>query len=148
MPVEYVKFKDIVSKAEKVFGYLSEEQRKIYWENVKGFPEDTVLSAVDRVITTHGYYKFPTIAELLDAISDHSVLVEITPYRPPCPLCSGIGRTIVEYWEGDGTYYKERFCECDEGRRQYQIRAEYLERRRKGLTRADGSVIRKEKDTS
>jgi len=141
--IEYNTFKDILSRAEKVLGYLSEDQRKIYWENTKGFPEETVRGAVGRVITTHGFYKFPTVAEFLDAVSDHTPLTGLTPHDDSCPVCAGVGRFVAEYWIGEGTYTKEVFCSCSEGQRQRRIRAEYLEKRRMGLTRADGSAIKK-----
>lgn len=141
--IDYNKFKDVLHKAEKVLGYLGEEQRKVYWENVKGFPEDTVTCAVDRLIKTHGFYKFPTVAEFLDAISDHFRVTDIQPYLPPCETCNGVGRFVAEYWEGDGTYYKEVFCDCDEGMRQRRLRAEYWERISGGLTKGSDKTIGK-----
>lgn len=145
--IEYDKFKTVLHKAEQVLGYLSDEKRKVYWENVKGFPGEAVTTAVDRIIRTHGYYKFPTVAEFLDAVSDHFHVTELFPTLPPCETCNGVGRFVAEYWEGEGTYNKEVFCDCEEGMRQRRLRAEYIERRKSGLTRRhDKSIDKGNKD--
>ena len=127
--ISYEIFKKLIEPAERSFGRIDEKTREIYWGAIKETGETQLRLAVGQVVATHGFYKFPTVAEILDAVGDNRGVVEVQPDGLFCEECNGVGRTVVEYWVGGGTYYKEKFCVCPEGHRQRDARRRWFERR-------------------
>jgi hypothetical protein len=79
---------------------------------LKDIKRDTVFRAMKRVAREHGYYKFPTLAEIMDAIKDCS---SETKLQAPayCRECNSTGMIIAEV-KGYNTAYR---CSCENGKR-------------------------------
>lgn len=110
--IDYVDFRGMCDRVARVTGRIDEEGRKIYYEALKEIKRDTVFRAMKRVAREHGYYKFPTLAEIMDAIKDCQ---SETKLQAPayCAECNSTGIIIAEV-KGYNTAYR---CACENGKR-------------------------------
>lgn len=104
--IDYEDFKGMCDRVARVTGRIDEETRKLYWESLRDHNRETLARAMKRVGREHGYYKFPTIAEIMDAIRDSSETRGQT--KTWCEKCNMTGMIIAEK-DGYSTAYR---CDC------------------------------------
>ncbi|HET6453491.1 MAG TPA: hypothetical protein VFI02_03725 [Armatimonadota bacterium] len=110
--IDVVDFKGMCDRVARVTGKIDEEGRKIYYEALKDIKRETVFRAMKRVAREHGFYKFPTLAEIMDAVKDCQ---SETKLQAPvyCAECNSTGIIIAEV-KGYNTAYR---CSCENGKR-------------------------------
>ena len=109
--IDYDDFKGMCDRVARVTGRIDEETRKVYYEALKDHDRNVVFLAMRRVGKDHGFYKFPTIAEIMDAIRDVSSGPRTVPTW--CEKCNLTGFIIAER-DGHSTAFR---CDCPNGAR-------------------------------
>lgn len=109
--VDYQDFSGMCDRVARVTGRINEDERKIYYEAVKGFRREVVARGMKLVTRMHGYYRFPTLAEVLDAIKDSEGEGKI-PVPVVCGLCNMTGLVLTQV----GKYAVVYRCSCENGR--------------------------------
>lgn len=109
--IDYEDFKGMCERLARVTGRVDEDTRRIYWDSLKDHDRDTVFRAMRRVGKEHGFYKFPTIAEIMDAIRDCADSRKGAPAW--CEKCNMTGFVLAEK---DG-YTNAYRCDCQNGMR-------------------------------
>jgi hypothetical protein len=109
-------FGDGIEKLENCFGALkSEDTRKIYFERLKNVPENLFSQAINKLLDTHQYARFPLISEILEVIKEiRDESRESTPEEREelsyCQQCNNLGFYL-------GEDERALFCSCIRGRK-------------------------------
>jgi len=102
----------ILEPLEIVFGELGDDQKKVYYKQLGHYSESQLRGACEKLLDTHRYMRFPTIAEIIQNIEPEK-LDEPGPddwhLAEFCQRCRNTGL----YLEGEVA----RACSCIHGRR-------------------------------
>jgi hypothetical protein len=102
-------FKGMCERVARLTGRIDQETRDAYYDSLKGYDRELLFRAMKRVGREHGYYKFPTLAEIMDAIQDsHDGKRKDRVF---CGLCNMTGIVLTESKGFDVAYR----CSCPNG---------------------------------
>ena len=119
-------FARIIKPLEQMFTPLTDDQRDIYYDMLKGKDRDLLAQAVNRLLTSHSFKRFPLIKEIRTAI------IEVNSFKlkreaedfqrmketSDCRNCHGTGSVLFEksYSDTDRVYTTAKYCICPIGR--------------------------------
>lgn len=85
----------------------NQEQKKVFYEELKGYPLEKFIKAIEQIRKTSRYA--PMLNELLEAIKQVK-LNQRDEEKVPCEFCKGTG--YVRYTKIENGYPYEYFCLC------------------------------------
>lgn len=109
--MEPFEFINIIKPLVHLYGEITEDKRKIYYDNLKYYPTKALEEAIHQVIRTHETRMFPPIPAILDAL--HDIIAKYgRPASNPgeiqvCMRCGGSG-----WIEGLSDYIGKREYTC------------------------------------
>jgi len=127
--VRYSDVKDfarIIKPLEEMYTPLTDEQRDIYYDMLKGKDRDLLHQAVNRLLTSHAFKRFPLIKEIrTEIVAANSLKLrrESEDFQrmkdtSDCLNCHGTGFELFEksYPDTDRVYDTARHCLCPIGK--------------------------------
>jgi hypothetical protein len=104
-------FKGMCERLARVTGRIDQETRDVYYEAFKDFDRNSIYRAMKKAGREHSYYKFPTIAEIMDAVRDTHEGKRPVPTW--CMKCNMTGMVMVERNSRTSVFR----CDCENGQR-------------------------------
>lgn len=127
--MERTKFDWLLQDLELLFHPIAETKKKreakldIYFQKIGDYPEQILKEAVDYLIETHPYARFPNIREFSDAIREVSTEIKLSlpeDKKPPCPDCEDTGYLLEPYTFFGLEYTKAVPCDCEVGQQRLE----------------------------
>ena len=119
-------FAEAIKPLENMFTPLTDNQRKIYYEELSGKDRDLLQKAVKFLLSEYGYKRFPLIKEIRDAIKkvrSRDLKSQGEDFQrmkdtSDCLNCHGTGLELFEksYPDTDRVYATARHCLCPVGK--------------------------------
>lgn len=127
--MERTKFEWLLDDLELLFNPIAETKKKreakidIYFEKIGEYPESILKEAVDYLIETHPYARFPNIREFSDAIKEVSTEIKLSlpgEKKPPCADCDDQGYILEPYFFFGREYTRAVLCDCEIGQQKLE----------------------------
>ena len=109
--IDIVDFRGMVKRLAKVTGSCDEETFRIIYEAIKDYKREAVAKGMETLAKEHSFYRFPTLAEVIESVKDYTVSPKHVPVW--CDECNSTGIVLVEK-NGRASAYR---CSCQNGRR-------------------------------